>query len=87
MAYLILLWTEEACNCEYRKIARLPSGIFQCVQLHQYQGLSAGAYNFQGVPLTTEWEMPKNVDVDIKMGKSSLVHLKYTYRFRNQFGE
>jgi hypothetical protein len=31
--------------------------------------------------------MPKNVDVDIKMGKSSLVHLKYTYRFRNQFGE
>jgi hypothetical protein len=42
---------------------------------------------FKVWPLTDEWEMPKNVDVDINMGKSSLVHLNYTYRFRNQFGE
>jgi hypothetical protein len=38
-------------------------------------------------PLTAEWEMPQNVDADINMGNSSLVRLKYTYRFRNQFGE
>jgi hypothetical protein len=31
--------------------------------------------------------MSKNVEVDINAGKSSLVHVKYTYRYRNQFGE
>jgi hypothetical protein len=42
---------------------------------------------FKVWPLTAEWEMPKNVDADINMGNNSLVRLKYTYRFRNQFGE
>jgi hypothetical protein len=38
-------------------------------------------------PLATEWEMPKDAEADANIGKSSLVHLKYTYRYRNQFGE
>jgi hypothetical protein len=42
---------------------------------------------FKVWPLTTEWEMSKNVDADINIGKSSPVRLKYTYRFKNQFGE
>jgi hypothetical protein len=42
---------------------------------------------FKVWPLTAEWEMSKTVDADINIGKSSLVRLKYTYRFRNQFGE
>jgi hypothetical protein len=31
--------------------------------------------------------LPKGAEADIEAGESSLVHLKYTYRFRNQFGE
>jgi hypothetical protein len=31
--------------------------------------------------------LPKGAKADTEAGKSSLVHLKYTYRFRNQFGE
>jgi hypothetical protein len=42
---------------------------------------------FKVWPLTAEWEMPKDVEADANVGKSSLVHLKYTYRYRNQFGE
>jgi hypothetical protein len=38
-------------------------------------------------PLAVEWEMPKGVEDDIEVGKGSMVRLKYTYRFRNQFGE
>jgi hypothetical protein len=37
--------------------------------------------------LAAEWEMLKSVEADSEARKSSLVHLKYTYRFRNQFGE
>jgi hypothetical protein len=42
---------------------------------------------FKVWPLTAEWEIPKNAADDINTEKSSLVHLKYTYRFKNQFGE
>jgi hypothetical protein len=31
--------------------------------------------------------MPKGVEADIEVGMGSLVRLKYTCRFRNQFGE
>jgi hypothetical protein len=31
--------------------------------------------------------MLKDAEADANTGKSHLVHLKYTYRFRNQFGE
>jgi hypothetical protein len=39
--------------------------------------------------LAAEWEMPKDAGVDTSQhaGKSSLVHLKYSYRYMNQFGE
>jgi hypothetical protein len=39
--------------------------------------------------LTAEWEMPKDVGADTSQnaGKSSLVHLKYCYWYKNQFGE
>jgi hypothetical protein len=42
---------------------------------------------FKVWPFAAEWEMPKGAEADTHAGKSSLVHLKYTYRFRNQFGE
>jgi hypothetical protein len=29
--------------------------------------------------LANEWEMPKGAEADTEAGKSSLVHLKYTY--------
>jgi hypothetical protein len=40
-------------------------------------------------PLIAEWEMPKDARADTSqnVGKSSLIHLKYSYRSRNQFGE
>jgi hypothetical protein len=31
--------------------------------------------------------MPKDVEANANARKSSLVHLKYSYRYRNQFGE
>jgi hypothetical protein len=42
---------------------------------------------FKVWPLAAKWEMPKDAEADANAGKSSLVHLKYTYRYRNQFGE
>jgi hypothetical protein len=42
---------------------------------------------FKVWPLAVEWEMPKGVEDDTEVGKGSMVRLKYTYRFRNQFGE
>jgi hypothetical protein len=42
---------------------------------------------FKVWPLATEWEMLKDVEADANAGKSSLVQLKYTYRYRNRFGE
>jgi hypothetical protein len=40
-------------------------------------------------PLVNEWEMPKEVDASSSQSarKGVLVYLKYTYRYRNQFGE
>jgi hypothetical protein len=38
-------------------------------------------------PLTAKWETPKDAKANANARKSSLIHLKYTYRFRNQFGE
>jgi hypothetical protein len=41
-------------------------------------------------PLVNECEMPKVEEVDASdqvSGKGGLVHLKYTYRYRNRFGE
>jgi hypothetical protein len=40
-------------------------------------------------PLAAEWEMSKDVGAytSQNVGKSSLVHLKYSCRYRNQFGE
>jgi hypothetical protein len=35
--------------------------------------------------LVNEWEMPKETDASSSEG--GLVYLKYTYRYRNQFGE
>jgi hypothetical protein len=37
--------------------------------------------------LAAEWEMLKVAEAYANAGKSSLVHLKYTYRYKNQFGE
>jgi hypothetical protein len=31
--------------------------------------------------------MPMDAEADVNARKSSLVHLKYSYRYRNQFGE
>jgi hypothetical protein len=42
---------------------------------------------FRVWPLAAEWEMPKGVEANTEVGKGNLVCLKYTYRFRNQFGE
>jgi hypothetical protein len=42
---------------------------------------------FKVWPLAAEWEMPKDAEADANAEKSSLVHLKYTYRYVNQFGE
>jgi hypothetical protein len=42
---------------------------------------------FKVWPLAVEWEMSKDGEAETNAGKSSLVHLKYTFRFRNQFGE
>jgi hypothetical protein len=42
---------------------------------------------FKVWPLAAEWEMTKGAEADSEAGKSSLVRLKYTYRFRNQFSE
>jgi hypothetical protein len=44
---------------------------------------------FKVWPLTAEWEMPKDIGAGTiqSAGRSSLVYLKYTYRYRNQFGE
>jgi hypothetical protein len=39
------------------------------------------------MPLAVEWEMPMDAEADANAKKSSLVHLKYSYRYRNQFGE
>jgi hypothetical protein len=39
------------------------------------------------MPLAVEWEMPKDAEADANVEKSSLVHLKYSYRYKNQFGE
>jgi hypothetical protein len=43
---------------------------------------------FKVWPLVNEWEMPKEVDAGSSQsaGKGGLVYLKYTYRYRNQFG-
>jgi hypothetical protein len=40
-------------------------------------------------PLAAKWEMLKDTGADTSQnaGKHSLVHLKYSYRYRNQFGE
>jgi hypothetical protein len=45
--------------------------------------------NFKVRPLVNEWEMPKEVDDGSSQSarKGGLVYLKYTYRYRNQFGE
>jgi hypothetical protein len=42
---------------------------------------------FKVWPLAVEWEMSKDAEADVNARKSSLVHRKYTYRLRNQFGE
>jgi hypothetical protein len=45
---------------------------------------------FMVCPLVNECEMPKVEEVDASdqvAGKGGLVHLKYTYRYRNLFGE
>jgi hypothetical protein len=42
---------------------------------------------FKVWPLAAEWEMSKDVEANANAGKSSLVHLKYSYRYRNQFVE
>jgi hypothetical protein len=44
---------------------------------------------FKVCPLVNEWEMSKDVNTSLSRsaGKGGLVYLKYTYRYRNQFGE
>jgi hypothetical protein len=44
---------------------------------------------FKVWPLTAEWEMPKDAGADTSQNarKRSLIHLKYSYRYINQFGE
>jgi hypothetical protein len=44
---------------------------------------------FKVCPLVNEWEMPKDVNTILSQSveKGGLVYLKYTYRYRNQFGE
>jgi hypothetical protein len=44
---------------------------------------------FKVWPLTAEWEMPKNASADTSQNarKRSLINLKYSYRYINQFGE
>jgi hypothetical protein len=40
-------------------------------------------------PLINEWDMPKKVDASSSegTGKGGLAYLKYSYQYRNQFGE
>jgi hypothetical protein len=40
---------------------------------------------FKVWPLVNKWEMPKKTDTSSSEG--GLVYLKYTYRYRDQFGE
>jgi hypothetical protein len=40
---------------------------------------------FKVWPLVAEWEMPKKSNASSSEG--GLVYLKYTYRYRSQFGE
>jgi hypothetical protein len=44
---------------------------------------------FKVWPLAAKWEMPKDTEAGMSQsaGRNSLVYLKYTYRYRNQFGE
>jgi hypothetical protein len=44
---------------------------------------------FEVWPLVNEWEIPKDVDTSSSQSarKGGLVYLKYTYHYRNQFGE
>jgi hypothetical protein len=44
---------------------------------------------FKVWPLAADWEMPKDTGAGSSQsaGRSSLVYLRYTYRYRNQFGE
>jgi hypothetical protein len=44
---------------------------------------------FKVWPLVNEWEMPNDVDTSSSQSarKGGLVYLKYTYRYKNQFGE
>jgi hypothetical protein len=42
---------------------------------------------FKVWPLAAEWEMSKDAKANANANKRSLVHLKYSYRYRNQFGE
>jgi hypothetical protein len=44
---------------------------------------------FKVWPLAVEWEMSKDTGASTSQsaGRSSLIYLKYTYRYRNQFGE
>jgi hypothetical protein len=42
---------------------------------------------FKVWPLAAEWEMSKDAKANANANKRSLVHLKYPYRYRNQFGE
>jgi hypothetical protein len=41
--------------------------------------------SFKVWPLVSEWEMPK--ETDISSSEGGMVYLKYTYHYRNQFGE
>jgi hypothetical protein len=44
---------------------------------------------FKVWPLAVEWEMSKDTRAGTSQsaGRSNLIYLKYTYRYRNQFGE
>ena len=55
------------------------------VQLHWHQRFGPGAYSFKVWSLVNDWEMSKETAASSSEG--GLVYLKYTYRYRSQFGE
>ena len=55
------------------------------MQLYWYQRLGPRAHSLQSVALVNEWEMPKETATSSSEG--GLGYLKYTYRYRSQFGE
>jgi hypothetical protein len=89
LAHSIQLRVKETNYCEYGKISSLPSSVQRCAQLHRHKRPIARAHSFQGMAFSYRVGNAKDARADTSQNarKSSLVHLKYSYQYKNQFGE